>query len=95
MKVIALVDTGKRYPALWNTEGRRIFGVDWAPVAPLYRVKRERRKLYPVAIGSIIVDGATANRIERIVGSFVPGDDGRRTWQYAAVCAPLAHDVAA
>ena len=58
MKVIALVVTGKRYPALWNTEGRRIFGVDWAPVAPLYHVKRERRRLYPVAIGSIIVDVA-------------------------------------
>ena len=95
MKVIALVVTGKRYPALWNSEGRRIFGVDWAPVAPLYHVKRERRRLYPVAIGTIIVDADGAYRVEQIVGSFGPGDVGRAEWRYAAVCVPLAQRAAA
>ena len=95
MKVIALVVTGKRYPALWNSEGRRIFGVHWAPVAPLYHVKRERRRLYPVAIGTIIVDADGAYRVEQIVGSFGPGDVGRAEWRYAAVCVPLAQRAAA
>jgi hypothetical protein len=87
MTKIELVATARRYPALWNTGGRRIFGAGWTAIAPIYRAKE--RKLYPVTIGSIIVDAEVPYRVEEVLGTLGRADDGRLDWRYTAVCEPL------
>jgi hypothetical protein len=93
MTLIELVATARRYPALWNTDGRRIFGAGWAAIAPIYHTKE--RKLYPVTIGTIIVDDEIPYRVDEVVGSLGRGDDGRPAWRYSAVCSPLPERNAA
>jgi hypothetical protein len=93
MTQIKLVATARRYPALWNTDGRRIFGANWTAIAPIFRIND--RRLYPVTIGSIIVDGEIPYRVEHVVGALGRGDDGRPAWRYTAHCVPLPQRTAA
>jgi hypothetical protein len=88
MTQIELIATARRYPALWNTEGCRIFGPGWSALTPMYRVNG--RRLYAITIGSIIVDAEIPYRVEAVRGALACGDDGRVSWRYVAQCLPLA-----
>ena len=92
MTEIELIATARRYPALWNTGGRRIFGAGWTPIAPIYHAND--RRLYPVTIGSIIVDDEIPYRVVEVNGALGRDVAGRLAWRYIAHCVPLSESAA-